>query len=66
MLNRKLNGDEILVVGDTQHDIACGQSIGARVLTVATGRYKSEALACHKPTWCVPTLEHITPTEACR
>ena len=65
LLNRKLSGAEILVVGDTQHDITCGQSIGARVLAVATGMYNSDALACHKPTWCVPTLEHITPAEAC-
>jgi phosphoglycolate phosphatase-like HAD superfamily hydrolase len=65
LLNRKLSGDEILVIGDTQHDITCGQSIGARVLAVATGMYDSENLARHKPTWCVPTLEHITPAEVC-
>jgi phosphoglycolate phosphatase-like HAD superfamily hydrolase len=65
LLNRKLSGDEILVIGDTQHDITCGQSIGARVLAVGTGMYKSEELLCHKPTWCVPTLEHITPEKAC-
>jgi phosphoglycolate phosphatase-like HAD superfamily hydrolase len=65
LLNRKLSGDEILIIGDTQHDITCGQSIGARVLAVATGMYDSNALACHKPTWCVPTLEHITPAEVC-
>lgn len=65
LLDRKLSGDEVLVIGDTEHDITCGQSIGARVLAVATGKYDSENLACHKPTWCVPTLEHITPAEAC-
>ena len=65
LLGRKLAGDEVLVIGDTQHDITCAQSIGARVLAVATGMYQVDALSCHKPTWCVPTLEHITPAEAC-
>lgn len=65
LLDRKLRGDEVLVIGDTQHDITCGQSIGARVLAVATGIYKCEELTSHKPTWCVPTLEQITPVEAC-
>lgn len=65
LLGRKLGGDEVLVIGDTQHDITCAQSIGARVLAVATGIYQPDALLCHKPTWCVPTLEHITPAETC-
>jgi phosphoglycolate phosphatase len=65
LLGRKLAGDEVLVIGDTQHDIICGQSIDARVLAVATGMYQSDALMCHRPTWCVPTLDHITPAEAC-
>lgn len=30
-------GDQMVVIGDTPHDVACGKSIGARTLAVATG-----------------------------
>jgi phosphoglycolate phosphatase-like HAD superfamily hydrolase len=66
LLGRKLEGDEVLVIGDTQHDITCARSIGARVLAVGTGRYTSEELRCHNPTWCVTTLDGITFEETCR
>src|SRR6188474_2426582 len=36
-LGSKLRGDQILVIGDTPRDIACGRTIDAKVLAVATG-----------------------------
>lgn len=33
------------VIGDTPHDITCGQAIGARTIAVATGGYPAEELA---------------------
>lgn len=36
--------DRAFVIGDTPHDIACGQAIGARTIAVATGKYSVEAL----------------------
>jgi phosphoglycolate phosphatase len=66
LLNRELRGEEILVIGDTRHDIECGQSIGARVLAVGTGMYQSEELRVYNPTWCVPSLDHFRPEDACR
>jgi phosphoglycolate phosphatase-like HAD superfamily hydrolase len=35
---RRLVGEQMVVIGDTPHDIACGKAIGARTLAVATGR----------------------------
>jgi phosphoglycolate phosphatase len=35
---RRLAGEQMVVIGDTPHDIACGKAIGARTLAVATGR----------------------------
>jgi phosphoglycolate phosphatase len=65
LLDRNLTGDEVLVIGDTPLDINCAQSIGARVLAVATGIYKLDDLRQHNPTWAVESLERISPREAC-
>jgi len=66
LLKRDLKGEEVLVIGDTPHDIECGQSIGARVLAVGTGSHKYEEMQRFNPTWCVPSLEALTPAIACR
>jgi phosphoglycolate phosphatase-like HAD superfamily hydrolase len=34
-----VQGSEILVIGDTPHDVTCGRAIGAQVMAVATGTY---------------------------
>lgn len=38
-----------IVVGDTEHDIACARAAGARAVAVATGGRTREALALHEP-----------------
>jgi phosphoglycolate phosphatase len=40
----------VWIIGDTPHDIACGNVIGARTLAVATGGHSVEALRAHSPT----------------
>ena len=42
--------EETYVIGDTPHDIACGKAVGARTITVATGKYSVESLREHHPT----------------
>jgi phosphoglycolate phosphatase len=37
------------VIGDTEHDVACGKAIGARTIAVATGSRSREALAKSEP-----------------
>jgi phosphoglycolate phosphatase len=37
------------VIGDTEHDIACGKAIGARTIAVATGSRPRERLAESEP-----------------
>jgi phosphoglycolate phosphatase len=63
LLGKKLRGDEILVIGDTPHDIRCGRYIDARVLAVATGGATLEELKNHKPDWAVESLTQLTAKE---
>jgi phosphoglycolate phosphatase-like HAD superfamily hydrolase len=65
-LGRKLDGSEVLVIGDTPFDIRCGRAIEARTLAVATGGATLETLQLHQPTWAVPTLQEISAAEACK
>ena len=55
-----LSPSEILIIGDTPADIHCAQSIGARVLAVATGSYTEAQLAEHHPTFLAPDLTNLS------
>jgi phosphoglycolate phosphatase len=65
VLGGNLCGGEIVVVGDTPHDIRCGKHIGAKVLAVATGGAKLEELKHHKPDWAVEDLTRVSAKEIC-
>lgn len=66
LLGCDLRGDEILVIGDTPLDIACGRAIGARCLAVATGGAKLDELQAHSPDWAVADLTHLSVAAALR
>lgn len=53
--------DNVWVIGDTPHDIACGKIIGARTLAVGTGGATLDVLRTHAPTAAV---ENLTDTDA--
>jgi phosphoglycolate phosphatase-like HAD superfamily hydrolase len=63
LLGKKLQGEEIVVIGDTAHDIRCGRYIGARVLAVGTGGATLDELKSHQPDWAVEDLTHLTAKE---
>ncbi|MBK7405580.1 MAG: haloacid dehalogenase-like hydrolase [Phycisphaerales bacterium] len=42
---RAARGEEVVVIGDTPHDIACARAHGCRVLAVATGKFSIDELA---------------------
>lgn len=65
LLNEKLRGDQVLVIGDTPLDIRCARAIGAKVLAVATGGHPLEELQAHKPDWAVADLRKIKAAEVC-
>jgi len=49
--------ERCIVVGDTEHDIACARAAGARVVAVATGSQSSEVLAAHRPDLLLADLD---------
>lgn len=56
-----LSGEQLLLIGDTPHDVRCAQEIGAYSIAVATGGYSlAELAACH-PTILLPDLEQFEP-----
>jgi phosphoglycolate phosphatase-like HAD superfamily hydrolase len=64
-IGRPLAGQEILVVGDTAHDVACGRAIEARVLAVTTGGATAAELESCSPDWLVSSLDEVNAAEIC-
>jgi len=44
LAGRTFAGEDIVIVGDTPDDVACGRPVGARAVAVATGFYDVAAL----------------------
>ena len=63
ILETQLRGDQVLVIGDTPHDIRCARAIGANALGVATGGSKLEDLKLHQPDWAIPDMRAISARE---
>jgi phosphoglycolate phosphatase-like HAD superfamily hydrolase len=56
---REFSEDEIDVIGDTPRDIACGKTLGARTIAVATGSWSREKLAAHYPDILIDDLSDV-------
>jgi phosphoglycolate phosphatase-like HAD superfamily hydrolase len=48
------------IIGDTEHDIACGKAIGARTVAVTTGSRSRERLAEAKPDFLFTDFENTS------
>lgn len=48
-VGREFSPDEAVVIGDTPKDVRCARASGARAVTVATGRHRTDELAEHGP-----------------
>jgi phosphoglycolate phosphatase len=49
LLGHPVRGGDVVVIGDTPADVACGIGIGARAIGVATGRYSVDELRACAP-----------------
>lgn len=60
-LGREIAGAQIVIIGDTPHDLTCGREIGARAIGVETGRFRAAELQQHDP---LAVFENLLDTEA--
>ena len=51
--------ERIFILGDTEHDIACGRAIGAKTVAIATGSFSSEELARYQPDFLYEDLSDV-------
>ena len=56
LTGRPFAGTDVVILGDTPDDVACGQSIGARSVAVATGFYDLSALRASGASYVFETL----------
>lgn len=56
LFGHSLRGCDIVVIGDTPHDIRCGQRNGTRTVAVATGPYSLDELRAYQPDALLPDL----------
>jgi len=55
--NKALHKEDVIVIGDTPHDITCAAAIGVRSLIVTTGSsYSQEELSTYNPWKIIPQL----------
>ena len=60
LTGRPFAGADVVIVGDTPDDVACGRSIGACSVAVATGFYDAAALRASGATYVFETLADTT------
>jgi phosphoglycolate phosphatase-like HAD superfamily hydrolase len=58
---RSFAGRDVIIIGDTPDDVACGRPIGARTVAVATGYYDVPAL---RAAGAAHVFEHLADTAA--
>jgi phosphoglycolate phosphatase-like HAD superfamily hydrolase len=51
--------EQVDVIGDTGHDIACGKAFGARTIAVATGSWSRARLSEHAPDFLFDDLANV-------
>lgn len=51
------NLETIVIIGDTPFDISVGREIGAKIISVATGKYSKNDLRSHKPDLLIENVE---------
>ena len=49
LTGEKFSAQNIIIIGDTEHDIACARVLNAKSIAVATGTYSSAELKKHNP-----------------
>ena len=56
----KYHGKDIVIIGDTKHDILCGRHLNVFTIAVSTGHYNVEDLRIHNPDVLLDDLSDIS------
>jgi phosphoglycolate phosphatase-like HAD superfamily hydrolase len=62
-LGHSLQGADLVIIGDTPNDIACGKAHGARTVAVATGPFSVADLAAHSPDAVLADLSDLAAVQ---
>jgi phosphoglycolate phosphatase len=57
-LGPRFLGKSVVIIGDTPHDVSCGEHLGVRTIAVATGSYRRDELAACGPDHLFENLEN--------
>lgn len=49
LTGKRFKSEEVVIIGDTEHDINCAKTIDAKSIAVATGTYSAERLEAYSP-----------------
>ncbi|TLU82283.1 MAG: hydrolase [Chlorobium sp.] len=49
LCGKKFSDQDIIIIGDTEHDIICARTVNAKSIAVASGTYSLPELAKHNP-----------------
>lgn len=58
---RQFTGKEIVIIGDTEHDVLCGRALDVYAVAVCTGHYSRETLAMLNPDLLLDDLTNPAP-----
>lgn len=61
VLGREFRRKDVVIIGDTPNDIACGRSLDVKSIAIATGPYSCVELQEHRPDFC---FSDLTDTKA--
>lgn len=57
LANRKFQGKDVVIIGDSIRDVECGKELGTLTIAVATGPYSKEKIARYKPDYIFENLK---------
>jgi phosphoglycolate phosphatase len=59
MAEMQLEASELLMIGDTSHDLQMARSAGVDAVAVTYGAHPEPALRCHEPRACITSIAEL-------
>jgi len=56
---KRFSGKDVVIIGDTEHDVRCAKVLNSKCIAVATGHYSTESLEAGNPDHVVENLSDI-------